>query len=121
MRQRHKQLANAIRVAAQREFGRNVRLFERHAGLMQLPGGGYVKPFTDGQADLYGWLRVNGRAMHVEIELKVGKDDLRPDQKDWRKVCEDGGVLYLVVKTNDVMDGVEQALSFLRGAHGDHA
>lgn len=117
MRQRHKQLANAIRVTAQREFGRRVRLFERHAGLMQLVGGGMVKPFTDGQADLYGWLtRADGVAAHVEIEIKVGKDKLRPDQEDWREVCRGGGVLYAVVHVpnGDVLEGVEQAMKFLR-------
>lgn len=117
MRQRHKQLAQAILVAAQREFKRDVRLFERHAGLMQLLGGGMVKPFHDGQADLYGWMTVHGVALHVEIELKVGRDELRDDQRAWRVVCVDGGVKYALVECKEVTEGVEKALAFLRGVH----
>lgn len=97
MVQEHKRLAIKLRMAAQRRFGNDIRLFERSAGLLTAANGHQVKPFQDGQADLYGWLRVDGIARHVEIELKIGKDKLRPAQEAWKDTCEEGGVTYFLI------------------------
>jgi hypothetical protein len=114
MVQLHKKLAVKIRLEAQRRFGRDIRLFERSTGLLMSPkSGAMVKPFQDGQADLYGWLRVDGIARHVEIEIKVGKDKLRPEQLAWKNTCEDSGVTYFLIHvpaTENIDDAVKRTM-----------
>lgn len=112
MAQDHKQLARALILAAQLRFGNDIRLFERHAGLLFTREGKPISPFRKGQADLYGWLKIDGMARHVEIELKIGRDKLRAEQEDWKRTCEEGGVTYLLVHvptTGSIEESVKAA------------
>ena len=54
-----------------------------------------------GQADIYGWLRVGGKALHFECEVKLFPDKLSKQQVAWKNLCKEQGVLYIVSRSPD--------------------
>lgn len=101
MGQKHKDLSNRIRLRAQERLGNSVRLFERHQAKLQAPNGAWIHVHPDGAADLYGWVRRGHVAVHVEMELKVGKDEPTDKQKAWAEMCRQTGVNYLLAHAHD--------------------
>ena len=88
MAQTHNKLVAMILIEASKLPA--TRLFKRIGGKLRTPNGGMVQAALPGQADLYGWVAGH----HIEIECKVGKDSLRPEQKAWRELCQKHGVAY---------------------------
>ena len=58
-------------------------------------GGMYIPGHGKGKADIKAVIK--GRS--IEIEVKHGRDKLRPDQIDYKERIEKAGGVYLVVKT----------------------
>jgi hypothetical protein len=73
------------------------RVFKRVAGHLLTPQGTPVRATLQGQADLYGF---HGRT-HFEVEVKVGRDKLKPGQEEWGAMCEKLGVPYITVHAKD--------------------
>lgn len=76
-----------------------------------------ARPFHNGEAgqsDTWGWKSVvitpdmvgQRVAVHVEIEVKFGKDRESPEQKSWRAFCEQQGVRVGVARTVGDAEGV---------------
>jgi hypothetical protein len=120
--QTHKELANAVRDAAQKQLGETVRLFERHAGLLYTRNGVPVMAVKTGMADLYGWVHTSHGARHVEIELKIYPDTLSEAQKAWRAACESTGVAYRLAacKKTGVAVEAQATAAWLLGVRDGH-
>jgi hypothetical protein len=115
--QTHKELANAVRDAVQKQLGDTARLFERHAGLLYTRTGVPVTAVKTGMADLYGWVKTRKGARHVEIELKIYPDKLSDAQEKWRNVCEATGVAYRLsaCKKTGVAEEAQATAAWLLG------
>lgn len=87
-------LQSALLLAAPRELP-NVRFFRRNVGVAKMRGT-TVSFAVPGQCDLYGYLRLTGRV--VEVELKSATGTLGPEQRDWRDWCEKWGIPHIVLK-----------------------
>jgi hypothetical protein len=80
--------------------------FENTAGMYRTIGSiGYI-PGTGqkGTADISATiplLRSNGYGVKIAIEVKWGKDRIRPDQVEYKKQIEQSGGISLIVKTWD--------------------
>lgn len=53
---------------------------------------------AEGTSDLIGWKTENGIARFLGVEIKVGADQLRPEQKNWIDTVKRFGGLAGVVK-----------------------
>lgn len=79
----------------------DVRLFKRANGYDETKR---VRYGIVGGCDIHGWLST-GRA--VEIEVKVGRDKLRPEQEAFRDTALRFGVLWIEARS---VEDVERAL-----------
>lgn len=75
-----------------------------------LPGGGFRPGGKAGTPDIVGILPPTGK--YFGVEVKTGKDKLRPEQIGFHKNARDAGALILVVK--DFEDFREQWKLFSR-------
>ena len=90
----HEALVRAILA----EYGSRpyLRLFRRDTGMAISMSGHPISYGIVGAADIYGFAR--GGA-HIEIEVKTGKGDLEPDQRNWRAICDRLGVLHILARS----------------------
>ena len=105
----HDGLKYQVKKLISKEFSQ-YRLFTRMVGLI------YVKRFNKlvgpymtgkkGQCDLY-LLKKGGK--HIELELKVGKDRLKKEQKMWRDFCK-----FFDIDWFEVRDDVKKLRKFLK-------
>lgn len=51
---------------------------------------------TPGMADIGGFL-CTGRALEIEVKTETGR--LRPEQENWRKVCQAMGALHVLARS----------------------
>lgn len=93
----HQDLLKQIIMEAQNHFP-NLRLFAATNGLFYTKNGTPVKVGTVGQADLNGWITVNGIAIRIEVEVKSGKILIKKNsaQDRWRSICIKMGVIHIV-------------------------
>ena len=61
-----------------------------------------------GSGDLAGWIHINGRAVVLHIEVKVGRDRQRDKQRIFERVLTAHGGIYVIAKN------VEDCLAELR-------
>ena len=80
----------------------NARAFKRIAGALTTQSGGIVHPALKGQPDIYGFVATDHGAAHFEIECKVGRDRMRPEQFAWRKLCQDLKVPHVVAHAENI-------------------
>lgn len=97
----HSTLVNKI-VQAIGKQAPNARAFKRIAGVLTAPSGATVNPSIKGQADIYGFIKTAHGAVHFEIECKVGRDRMRPEQFSWRKLCQDLNVPHVVAHAENI-------------------
>ena len=97
----HKQLKQAI-IREFRTRG-DMRIWPNEPGRTQIKGR-WLQFGLKGQADITG-IMLGGR--RVEIEVKVGRDKQKPDQKNYQSVIERMGGLYVLARS---VDDVREAL-----------
>lgn len=119
MAQVHSHAVNAIIIGVQRAVP-DARVFKRIVGTLRAADDPtrVVRVGERGQCDLYGFVRGRPRAVPFEIEVKVGKDRLRPEQNSWAEMCRHMGIPYLMVhagKREDIPRAVDDAADFIRG------
>ena len=56
----------------------------------------FIRSGVAGQADIYGWVKVEKWPVHVEIEIKCSRGKLSPKQILWKKMCEKMNVPFVV-------------------------
>ena len=64
----------------------------------------WLRPVTYGvvgAGDVAGWLHVDGRAIVLHIEVKIGKDEQRGSQKVFEKVVVACGGIYIIARSVD--------------------
>ena len=104
----HNKLRDLIMLALQAKFPQRIRLWKRDVGLVQLKSGGKARFNQPGQADIWGVCLVLGRPIHIEIEVKSGKDiSLSKHQKNWKEFCDKFSIPHLVATSE------EQAIKFI--------
>lgn len=102
----HQDLLKLCIMAGQKRFP-NLRLFPAQVGSFYVKRQvdkthykfeGPYKIGTNGQADLNGWITINGNAYRVEVEIKSGKSGIKKnsDQDRWRNICIKMGVIHIV-------------------------
>lgn len=75
---------------------RTLAVFRRTVGLLVSPNGHPIKTGVEGQADLHGFLWT-GRAFECEVKSPTGK--LSPAQLNWRRLCEQMNVLWILARS----------------------
>ena len=71
------------------------RIFKRFVGKVRsLSGDRVIRVGKRGQSDLYGWVRVGKGVVPIEVEVKLGRDRLGDEQRNWRDLCLRFGVLW---------------------------
>ena len=98
-KQKHTKLVNDIVLALSKKF--DGRFYVRNIGKFKLPRGKWLTFGITGQADIYGWVRINGFAHHFECEVKVPPDTLTKAQRQWKTVMEEQNVIYIIGKSPD--------------------
>ncbi len=93
----HSELCNRVIKTVQGALGNDVRIFKRHMGLAFTERGQPMKLGVPGQCDLWGYVSSRPRAVPFEIEVKVGRDRVRPEQGAWHAVLEHLGVPVMVL------------------------
>ena len=96
--QKHSETLNKLLTHLRKNF--KGRFFRREIGKVKISDRWITYGIT-GQADIYGWIDVASRPIHLEIELKMPGDSLKLRQRWWKKVCEEHGVIYAVCKGED--------------------
>ena len=105
--QQHQNLLLKIIVGVQKAFP-TARLYQAHVGLFYNRRGTPVKIGHNGQADLNGFVSINGVAVRLEIEVKSGKSKIKKcsDQDRFRSICQKFGVIH--IEANSVEQCVEE-------------
>lgn len=83
--------------AATKQFPQRVRLYTRNVGVFRLNGDRYFRAGIKGQADVTGYYRTEGGPRPIEVELKMPRGTMTPEQEAWRTHCEEWGVTYLLL------------------------
>lgn len=101
-------LTNAIILAVQQAYP-NARLWRMNNGAFRAPSGAYVRvvPKTISPPDIDGWISIRGVAVRLGIEVKRGRDTIKPGQKVYRDQLTAAGGIYIVARS------VDQALADL--------
>lgn len=77
------------------------RLWRNHVGQIEDRFGRTHRFGVPGSGDLQGWIKVDGRAVHLEVEVKGPRGRLRPGQASHRALVDAWGGIYVVAKTVD--------------------
>lgn len=101
-------LTNAIILAVQESYP-NARLWRMNNGAFKAPSGAWVRvvPKTISPPDIDGWISLNGVAVRLGIEVKRGRDYMKPGQKVYKRELIAAGGIYIVARS------VDQALAEL--------
>jgi len=89
----------------------NMRVFDRHVGLLYTKRGTPMQINKKGMSDLYGIITVNNIAIHIEIEAKTGKAVLSKEQKQWKKFCENFNIPFFLMR--DEYETIKEIKNFL--------
>lgn len=75
---------------------RGFRVFRRNVmGIVPMRKGGAVRVGIKGMSDLYGWYRLTGR--HIEVEVKRPENPLTTFQTSWLMNARTDGVIAFAV------------------------
>ena len=111
---RHKELEDKVMSLLQTSFGNSIRIFnvENWAGLVE---GRWVQAGIKGCADIIAVLNHRGYPLHLEIEVKAGKDRQSKAQKAHQRVLEAIGGFYTIVREDDYINICDKINEFLTG------
>ena len=103
----HQKLLKDVMLAIQNKYN-DAKIFERHVGSFRyLKSNGVIKINKKGMADL--WMLYGGH--HFEIEIKSGKAKQTKDQKKWEKIVNECGSHYLVMRSVDDIELLDEFIS----------
>ena len=108
----HQNLAKLAKKKAVQHFPKQLRLFDRHVGLLYTKDGKAMMINEKGQADCWGWFSCHNILVHVEVEFKTGKAVQRPEQKMWQEYIESVGGCYILCRTENCI--IEQLEKYLK-------
>lgn len=91
-------LTNSIILAVQREYPK-ARLWRLNSGAFYNPQGRLIRVGPPGLPDIDGYLPVNGYAVRLGIEVKRGRDRIRPEQQAWGDALKNAGGIYVVARS----------------------
>lgn len=97
MGQKHEALLQAHHVLHQKEIPQS-RIFRRDTGFYYRADGTPIIIGKKGMGDAWSIIKVKEFLIHVEYEYKIGQDKQSKEQKDWQKMIESLGGLYVIVK-----------------------
>jgi hypothetical protein len=63
-----------------------------------LRGSQFIRSGRPGMADISGIIEVNGAGIRLEVEVKIGRDDLGKPQRNFRDMILELGGIYLVAR-----------------------
>ena len=73
-----------------------------------------------GQADLNGWIRINGLPIRLEVEVKSGNAGIKKNspQGKWREMCRQNNVIHIEAKCPlQVVQNLKEIIEEIKGAH----
>lgn len=97
------EITSGLLVRIPQEF--NARVWRVNV-ISQKVGDRFIRAGIKGMADISGIAGPGGR--RLEIEVKAGRDRLRPEQASWGQMIERHGGIFIVAR------GVDQAIGELR-------
>ena len=113
----HTRLLNAILTSAPPK----VRLFRNDQGYVESVKGHHITyGLLPGSGDLIGWTSIRGQAIFTSVEVKAGKDRVRPKQADWvQSVLAAGGIAIVCRSVEEFLaqHGIQER-SFSNGIAG---
>lgn len=98
---KHEKLLQETSLLIQKHFPK-ARIIPRHVGMFYTKHGYPIKINMAGMADAYVLMPYKGKVINIELEFKVGRDKQSEKQKNWQKIIEGMGGLYLIVKDSNV-------------------
>lgn len=94
------QITAGLLIEIPRRFPDRIRVWRNNRVDAMLPGRDgklrRVSAGIDGQGDITGLVKPSGR--RIEVEVKAGKDRMRPSQTAFKFMIEDFGGLYLIAR-----------------------
>lgn len=92
-------------------FPKNVRMFDRHVGLLYTRNGTPMQINKKGMADQWAVVKTEFGLIHLEIETKSGKAVQTKDQKEWQMFIESMGGIYILARcANDIIKTIEELI-----------
>lgn len=91
---KHGELLNHILLKISEDFPESVRAWKNNSGAIKVDGR-FVKFGVSGQADITGIIEGGKR---LEIEVKVGKDYQKKDQKNYDRMITKFGGVYILAR-----------------------
>lgn len=77
----------------------NVRLFRNEVGFVTTDSGRKIRyGLTPGSADLIGYATIDGKAVFLSVEGKVGRDIVRPLQEQWHWNIKNAGGISITAR-----------------------
>jgi hypothetical protein len=64
-------------------------------------GSQFIRSGRPGMADISGIINVNGAGIRLEVEVKIGRDQVGAPQRKFRDVILELGGIYLVAREQD--------------------
>lgn len=87
------------------------RLWRNHVGQVEDRFGRTHRFGVPGSGDLQGWIKVEGRAVHLEVEVKGPRGRQRPGQRAHQSLVDAWGGIYVVARSVDeAVEKVERAV-----------
>ena len=88
-------------------FIADVLIYKRVTGSYKTADNKWIQVSEEGLPDIYGIVLTEKWPVHFEIEVKTGKDTLRPKQRTFKKCCEINNIPHCVARS------VEEAWEFI--------
>ena len=88
----------------------HVRLFRNEVGFVTTDSGRKIRyGLCPGSGDLIGWLTTADKAVFLSVEVKVGRDVVRPKQNVWREnVAKAGGIAIVAHNVEDFLSQISK-------------
>ena len=104
----HQNLIKKFKLLVPKEIP-EMRVFNRHVGLLYTKRGTPMQINRAGMADLYCLINMGHYMMEIEIEAKTGKAVQSKHQKTWQKFIETfGGKYFLMRDERETMNEVKE-------------
>jgi len=108
----HQNLAKKAILFASKRFPKELRLYDRHVGLLYTKNGTPMMINRKGMADCWGYYACHSILVHIEIEFKSGNARQTKEQKQWQEHIESFGGCYILCREED--DIVEKLELYLK-------
>lgn len=89
-----------------------IKVWRHTVSLLYAADGTPVKVGTPGQADLWGFVPHNGRAIFLSIETKSHNGRIKPNQTAWANMVRSAGGVAIICRPGD--DIISQIRSQLK-------